>query len=220
MPTLTQDIAALQQQLATMLPADVRATIDRTTAEQVALHPERAALQVGQRMPDFTLPDATGRQVSSTVLRAAGPLLVTFYRGEWCPYCNLALQALQRELPALAERGVTLVAISPEQPDHALSMQQKHALAFPVLSDAGNRVAQSFGLVFTLSPELQPVYRGFGIELPERNGDGSQTLPLPGTFLVDRGGIVRAAWVDADYRRRLEPATAIAAIDALAKVAA
>lgn len=110
---------------------------------------------------------------------------------------------------------MTLVAISPELPDHTLTLQAKHGLAFPVLSDVGNAVARCFGLVFTLPQTLRPVYEGFGVNLPARNGDASFELPLPGTFLIDGDGNVLESFVDTDYRARLEPAVALAWIDRL-----
>lgn len=213
--SLRAELDATKQQVSQQLPADVLAAIERATAELVASHAERHALQPGHRMTDFVAPDETGRAVASRVLRTRGPLLITFYRGEWCPYCNLALRALQRELPAFAARGVSLLAVSPELPDHALAMQQKHGLGFPVLFDAASAVARSFGLVFTLPPELRPIYRRLGIDLPARNGDARHELPVPGSFLVDRNGVVLASFVDVDYRRRLEPADALAWVDRL-----
>ena len=213
--SLQAELDATRQQVGTQLPADVLAAIERATADLAAGHAARHALQPGQRMTDFVAPDASGQAVASMVLRSRGPLLITFYRGEWCPYCNLALRALQRELPAFTARGVSLVAISPELPDHALTMQQKHALAFPVLSDAASTVARSFGLVFALPPELRPVYRRLGIDLPGRNGNASHELPIPGSFLVSRDGVVLASFVEVDYRRRLEPADALAWVERL-----
>lgn len=210
---LRDELLAMKRQVGAMLPTDILATMDRATADLKATGLANRALQPGQRIFDFVLPDATSRPVASMALRARGPLLITFYRGEWCPYCNLALHALQRELPAFTARGVTVVAVSPEQPDHSMTMQEKHALAFPVLSDAGNVVARSFGLVFSLWPELRPIYTDLGIDLPGRNGDGSYALPMPGAFLVDQDGIVRASYAEADYRLRLEPAQALAWVD-------
>jgi peroxiredoxin len=219
-PRLAQELASMRQHFATELPIDVRRAMDDATATLVASGQARRTLQPGQCIVDFVLPDALGRPAASMALRAGGPLLITFYRGEWCPYCNLALRALQRELPAFTARGVTLVAISPEQPDHALTLQEKHGLAFPVLSDQGNAVARSFGLVFALPPKLRPVYASLGLDLPDRNGDASHELPMPGSFLVDREGIVLAAAVQADYRTRLEPADALDWIDRLLPTAA
>lgn len=211
--TLQSDLFFVKEQVAAQVPAPVLAAMDQATAELTASGQAQKALQPGQRMSDFVLTNATGRRVASMVLRAGGPLLITFYRGEWCPYCNLALRALQRELPAFARRGVTLVAISPELPDHSLTLQHKHGLAFEVLSDAGNAVARSFGLVFTLPEALRPIYEGFGVDLPARNADASFELPVPGTFLVGGDGTVLASFVDVDYRTRLEPAEALAWID-------
>ena len=213
--TLHDELQAVRQQVATQLPPDVLATMDGATTELANAGLAQRALQPGQCMTDFVLPDATGRRVASMALRARGPLLITFYRGEWCPYCNLALRALQRELPAFASRGVTLVAISPELPDHALTLQATHDLAYAVLSDAGNAVARCFGLVFTLPQTLRPLYQGFGVNLPARNGDASFELPLPGSFLIDSDGSVLASLVETDYRARLEPAVALAWIDRL-----
>lgn len=210
----------MRQHFAIQLPLDVQQAMDDATAALVVSGQARRSLQPGQCIVDFVLPDALGRPVASMALRAGGPLLITFYRGEWCPYCNLALRALQRELPAFTARGVTLVAISPELPDHALTLQQKHGLAFPVLSDHGNAVARSFGLVFALPPALRPVYARLGLDLPGRNGDPGHELPMPGSFLVDREGLVRAAAVQADYRHRLEPADALDWIDRLLPAAA
>ena len=213
--TLHDELLAVKEQVAAQFPADVLAAMDRASAELSNSGLPHKALQPGHRIADFVLPDATGRRVASMALRARGPLLVTFYRGEWCPYCNLALRALQRDLPAFASRGVTLVAISPELPHHSLTLEDKHGLAFSVLFDAGNAVARSFGLVFTLPQALRPVYEGFGVDLPARNGDASFELPLPGTFLIDGDGSVLASFVDTDYRARLEPAVALAWIDRL-----
>jgi len=214
-PTLAQDLASMRQRVAAELPGDVLGAMNDATAALLRSGQQHRTLQPGQHIVDFVLPDALGRPVASMALRAPGPLLITFYRGGWCPYCNLALRALQRELPGFIARGVTPVAISPEQPDHALALQDKHALAFPVLSDPGNTVARSFGLVFALPAALRPVYRRLGLDLPGRNGDDSHELPMPGSFLVDRDGIVRAAAVQADYRTRLEPADALNWIDKL-----
>lgn len=207
--SLEQDLRALTENVRTQAPADVLATIDAAVDTLATGGLAARTLRAGQRMPDFTLPDATGRQVSSAMLRERGPLLVIFYRGEWCPYCNLALRAFQAGHADFAALGVELVAISPEQPDHALTMQQKHALEFPVLSDAGLAVARNFGLVYTLDERLRPIYENFGVDLPARNGTASFELPVPANYLVDRDGTVLEAHVDVDYRRRLEPATAL-----------
>ncbi|NOR55016.1 MAG: redoxin domain-containing protein, partial [Sulfurovum sp.] len=134
-----------------------------------------------------------------------GPLVINFYRGGWCPYCNLELQAFQDVLPQIKELGAQLVAISPNLPDKSLSSIEKHALSFQVLSDVQNKVSRQFGLVYTLDEKLQPLYKQMGIDLPEFNGDESYELPLPATYVVDSKGMIKLAFAPADYTKRLDP---------------
>jgi peroxiredoxin len=177
---------------------------------------ERNALKPGDRAPDFTLPDATGRSVSLSERLKDGPVVLKFYRGGWCPYCNLELRAYQKALPELAAVGAQLVAVSPESPDHSLSTKEKNALAFSVLSDRGGATARAYRLAFQLSPELKALYQSRGRDLAEWNG-GDWTLPVPGTFVVGTDGRIVLAHVDADYRSRLEPSEAVAAARAAAR---
>jgi peroxiredoxin len=132
--------------------------------------------------------------------------VVTFYRGEWCPFCNLQLRAYQRILPQIQSLGATLVAISPQTPDHSLSTVEKKELTFTVLSDVGNRVARAYRIVFTLEESIRPLYTTIGSDLPSFNSDASWELPMPATFLVAQDGTVRLAFVAEDYTHRLEPA--------------
>lgn len=173
------------------------------------------SLQVGANAPDFELPDPTGKRVKLSALLANGPVVLNFYRGEWCPYCNLEIRALQQLLPEFQQLGAQVVAISPELPDSSLTMQEKHELSFPVLSDVGNRVARDYGLVFALDVSLRPLYKGFGIDIPAHNGDDSYELPVPATYVVDSTGQVRYAYAEADYTLRAEPAEVLAAVKAL-----
>lgn len=159
-PSLAHELASMRQQVAMQLPADVRRAMDDATAQLVASGQIRRSLQPGQRIVDFVLPDALAQPVASMALRARGPLLITFYRGEWCPYCNLALRALLH----------------------------KHALAFPVLSDRGNVVARSFGLVFALPPALRPVYAALGHVAPGRAGRRTPRHPCRPESLSGRHG--------------------------------
>ncbi len=169
----------------------------------------KAALKPGDSFPSFDLPDANGALVSSSGLLARGPLLMTFYRGEWCPYCNIALKALQDKLPAISAAGVTLVAVSPQLPDHSLTTRQKQGLAYPVLSDTGNILARQLGIVFALSEEIKPLYKAFHIDLLARNGEATFELPVPASYLVGQDGVILERYLDPDYRRRLDPATAL-----------
>ena len=173
------------------------------------------APKVGGSAADFELPDQLGRSVRSADLRAKGPLVISFYRGNWCPYCNLELHALKQYQPQMSEFGATLVMISPQLPDESLSAAEKYELTSPVLSDVGNVVARQYGLVFELSEHLRPMYAQFGIDLPKYNGTNTFELPVPGTFVLDRAGVVRAAHANPDYKKRMEPGEIIETLAAL-----
>ena len=189
-------------------------TIDGSIQALKATGIQSAVLKKGQAAPDFTLPNALGRRVSSQALREKGPLVVSFYRGTWCSYCNVEILALQQHPAEIRALGAELVAITPEVPDETVSMTEKHGLAFEVLSDVGNEVARSFGLVWTLPEEVRGLYGRFGIDLVRANGDDSWQLPIPGTFIVSRDGTLVEAFADPDYRNRLDPAAVLAALKA------
>lgn len=173
-------------------------------------------LAVGDAAPNFTLADAVGRPVTLSDLLAQGPVVLTFYRGEWCPFCNLQLRSLQEALPRFHELGATLVAISPQAPDHALSLTEKYELDFPVLSDLDQSVIRDYRVQFTLSGDLEDLQVNvFQNDPAIQNADHSRSLPVPATFVIDRDGVVRAAFVSADWRYRPEPADIIAALEAL-----
>jgi len=205
MNSLARQLADYQAGFKQRAPSDRVAMMEAATAQLRATGIETAALQVGAEMPALTLPDAAGKPVELKALNANGPLVIVFYRGGWCPYCNLELREWQRLLPQLRELGATLVAISPQTPDNSLSTAEKNELAFPVLSDSQLAAAQAFGIAFSLSPELVELYAKVGNDLPTLNGNGLWVLPLPATYLIDRSGVVAWAHVEADYRQRAEP---------------
>lgn len=212
--SLATELQAVTESVRQKAPENVFATMEAATAKLAATGITDQALQPGQAMPDFELPDATGKRVSSSDLRARGLLLISFYRGNWCPYCNLELQALQAHLDDITAHDTTLVAISPETPDQSLTTQEKFDLKFPVLTDAGNQVARQFGLIFTLDESLRPIYDSFGIDITTHNGDQSFELPVPATYLVAADGTVLNRFIDVDYRERLAPETALAWLQA------
>ncbi len=203
--TLTQQLADDQAGFKQRAPADRVAMMEAATAQLRATGIEARALKVGAELPALTLSDATGRPVDLRALNASGPLVIVFYRGGWCPYCNLELRDWQRLLPQLHELGATLMAISPQTPDNSLSTAEKNELAFPVLSDSSLAAAQAFGIAFTLSPELVALYSQVGNDLPTLNGNGKWVLPIPATYVIDAIGHVMLAHVEADYRERAEP---------------
>jgi peroxiredoxin len=176
------------------------------------------ALKVGQSAPVFTLPDALGDQVSLQALLAKGPVVVSFYRGEWCPFCNIELRALEEALPKMRALGATLIAISPEKPDHGIVATEKNKLTFPVLSDFGNKVARQFGIVFQVGQNLNEFSKNaFKNDIALRNGEDSYALPVPATYVIDTAGVIRFAHVDVDYMLgRAEPEAVVAALETIA----
>lgn len=206
------ELVALEQERRAKRPAELQAVMDQATDDLAASGMAGGFLQVGDVAPDFVLPDALGNAVALADLRAQGPVVLAFYRGAWCPYCNLEVQLLQQALPDIQALGATLVAISPQTPDNSLSLAEKHGLAFPVLSDAGNAVARRFGLVFTVPEALRAVYDKLGIDIPAHNGDGSFELPVPGTYVVGRDGTIAFAYANVDYTRRVAVGDILAAL--------
>lgn len=205
---LANQIAALEKALASQAPAAVLATFRREIEALARSGIVASGLHEGASAPDFTLPNVYGRPMTLSRLLAEGPVVLTFYRGEWCPYCNLQLLAFQAILSQIRELGATLIAVSPQTPDNSLTTAEKKGLTFPVLSDSGNQVARSYRLVFSLSETL----RAINANLPAYNGDDSWELPMPGTFVISPNGTVRLAFVDADWTKRLEPAAILEAL--------
>jgi peroxiredoxin len=197
------------------IPADVRAVMQRAARELAESGQADEALTVGGKAPSFTLPSATGRTIVLDDLLADGPVVLTFYRGAWCPYCNIALRSLQQHHDAITARGAHLVAVSPQVPDESLSHAEKDELAFDVLSDLGCETAKQFGLAFDLPDDLAAVYVGLGIDLNRSNGGHARTLPIPATYVIDPDGTIRWAFVNSDYTTRAEPADILAALDNL-----
>jgi peroxiredoxin len=173
------------------------------------------SLGIGQDLPPIVLPDATGAVVDVDDLLARGPVVISFYRGGWCPYCNIELRGLQQRLPDIRRFGGTLVAISPETPDASMTTLERNELEFPVLSDAHNRVARRFGIVHQIDPQVVELQLGNGVDVAAINGDELVEVPLPATYVVDQGGVVRYAAADPDYTRRPDPDDVVAALEAL-----
>lgn len=212
---LQQQLDAFRAQAQGVLSDEIREQLMRPIQRLIASSAASQALQEGEQAPDFTLPDARGRSVTLSHLLKQGPVVIIFYRGAWCPYCNLTVRAYQAALPRLQELGTSLIAISPQTPDQSLSMAERNELAFAVLSDAGNQVARQFGLVFTVDEAVRAVYQQVGADLPAYNGNERWELPIPGTFLLDQAGMVRLAFVDPNFTHRLDPSLVTAQIEKL-----
>ncbi len=169
-------------------------------------------IKVGDKLPAFNLVNQDGTSVSSADLLAQGPLVISFFRGVWCPYCNIELQSLEEWAEAFREAGAHLVTIAPQQATSARKTRDNNSLSFDVLIDQGNAYARSLGLAFSLPEDLRAVYLGFGIDLPEHNGDDSWTLPMPARLVVDRTGTVIYADITPDYTVRPDPSETLAAV--------
>ena len=174
------------------------------------------ALKVGDHAPEFQLPSASGKKVKLSELISRGPVVVTWYRGGWCPYCNIALRGFHKALPEIPAEGATLVAISPETPDNSLTTVEKNHLDFEVLSDRGNKAAHAYGVAYKIPTVIGEQFKG-RLDLAKHNGDGSGELPLGATYIIDRDGIIRYAFVDADYRKRAEPSAVLEVLRGLNK---
>jgi peroxiredoxin len=214
-PTYADQRDEFNAGLVAQAPAEVVEGFGRIVAEQAAVDYAARAPKVGDRAPGFTLPDQVGRQVSLASELEQGPVVLVFYRGEWCPYCNLILRTYGLRAAEFSERGARLVAVSPQTPDNSLTMGEKHGLEFPVLSDEGGEVIGAYGLRYEVEGHARELFEAIGNDLAKFNGKGGWILPAPAVFVIDREGIVRFAGVNADYTQRVEPEEAFAALDSL-----
>lgn len=214
--SLSHQLADTAAQNARQIPAEAQEIMRNADAELAGSSLIDASLKYGDIAPDFALPNAIGQTIRLSGLSKRGPVILSFYRGGWCPFCNLELRALQQALPDFERYGARLVAISPELAEHADSTADQLGLSFEVLSDVGNQVARQFGLVFQVPESLRAVYAQFGIDLPARNGDDTFELPVPATYVVDEDRRIAYAFVNTDYKQRAEPTKVIHALRRLA----
>jgi len=214
--TIADRVAKMHEGIAGQIPAEVLGVFRAEHADLDARGIPTGIAQPGDTLGDFELLDAHGTPTALSAALGARAAVVVLYRGAWCPYCNLALRAYQDDLvPALADKGVALVAISPQKPDGSLSAQEKNALTFAVLSDPGNKIANRLG-VMTVSPDdAQAAQRAMGLDLPEVNADGTHGIPMPTVVIIDPTGVIR--WIDVhpNYTTRTEVSDILAALDTL-----
>jgi peroxiredoxin len=213
--SLQEELESFVARSRTQLPPDVLAAVERSIDELKSSGLEERALSVGDRAPDFTLCNALGHPVSLSNFLTRGPLIISFYRGSWCPYCNLELRAYQLIIGDIREAGGDFIAILPQTPDRSLTISEKNAFAFEVLSDPANKTAKAFGIAHTVPEIVRRIVASFGEPLANHNGGHDELLPFPATFVIDRDGWIVDAHVDPDFRRRLEPSDALAALHRL-----
>jgi peroxiredoxin len=204
--TITKQVADYHRETAGQLPAEVAAAFAAEPPELAAAGLPIGTAQPGDRMPDGELLDVDGKPTTLAETLGARPAVIIFYRGAWCPYCNLALRTYQAQLvPALAGRGVPLVAISPQTPDGSLSTRETKELTFTVLSDPGNQLADQLGIRTAPTEGVRAAQLQLGLDLAQVNADGTTALPMPTVIVVDAAGVIR--WIDVhpDYTTRTEP---------------
>jgi peroxiredoxin len=202
---LREIFAERKELIAKYVPAETLAIHAQAVAELKQRNVAENILPVGAKAPSFELPDHNGKIVSSSDLLANGRLVICFIRGRWCPFCVGQMEAMNLVVPQIEQAGATLAAISPHTVKQAFFMHDQHRLRFPLLSDAGNKVARQFGLTYRVPAMQEAVYRRAFVNLPFTNGDDSWELPIPATYIVDRDGTIVYASANEDYTERPEP---------------
>jgi len=206
---LDEQSKKLKQKLHRFTPKFIKNIMNESAKNLALLGIEKKALKLGDSAPSFILVNALGENINSIELLKNGPLVISFYRGAWCPFCNLELAAYQEVLPEIQALGSQLVAISPELPDKSMTLSEKHKLKFQILSDTNNLIAKKFGIVFTVDKKLRRLYRLMNINLSSAQGNKNYELPVPATYIIDKNGIIILSHVDTDYTNRLDPSEVI-----------
>jgi peroxiredoxin len=174
-------------------------------------------IKVGQKAPGFILNNAFGKPISLNAKLKEGPVVLVFYRGAWCPFCNMHLHVLQESLPELKKYGAQLITITPQTPDKSVEQFKEKGNPFEVLSDLNSNVMKDYNLYFELPADLVEVYKKHGLDVEAYNGTGRAVLPIPGSFVIDTDGIVRAMHADVDYKARMEPSAIVNALRIIQK---
>jgi peroxiredoxin len=213
--SLADQLAKLKHDFEAKAPPETIEKIHRATAELARSGILERTLKKGDLAPEFVLPDVNGVPVSSADLRRNGPLIVSFFRGKWCPYCNLELSALAKIYPRVKELGAELVVISPQKSEFSADLVKPYRIGFPILRDFHNEIAEQFGIAFTLPEYLDALYREFGNDSKAWNETEVWQLPIPARFLITPDGTIADAEVNPDYTVRPEPETILERLKAL-----
>jgi peroxiredoxin len=216
---LSEQTRQLTENFISGLPQDDQATVQQAFEIILNSNSGDQALRQGNMAPDFQLPNAKGGETKLSDQLQQGPVVISFYRGGWCPYCNLEFKALSDSLPQIRDLGANLIGISPELPDYSMSTVEKHQLPFEVLSDVGNKISREYGIVMEMPAEMRPLYLQWGLDVPTVNGDDSWELPIPATYVIDQDGKITFAYINKNYTERCEPEHIIASLKALTEPA-
>lgn len=204
MNVLAKQIEQLNQELSSQLPQEIMEAFGKSIDDLKTKGIDKKSIQIGDKMPEFSLPNAVGNRISSGEILRNGKIILAFYRGSWCPYCNLELRFLQENLSGIKDKNAVLIAISPQSPDHSLTMVEKNNLEFEVLTDVNNDFAKKLGIVFQLQDFVLPYYKNLGIDLLAFNKSDENTLPVPAVFVVDENNVVVYKFLDVNYMSRID----------------
>lgn len=204
MNTLAMEIEQLNCELSSQLPKEMLDAFVHSIEDLKTKNIGQNSIQIGDKIPEFSIPNAVGKKVDSQEILKNGKIILAFYRGSWCPYCNLELKFLQDNLSRIKEKNAVLVAISPQSPDHSLTMAEKNNLKFEVLTDHNNDFAKKLGIVFQLQDFVLPYYQDLGIDLSLFNNNNENTLPVPAVFVVDKNGKILYKFLDVNYMSRVD----------------
>ena len=204
MNELAKQIEQFNNELATQVPQEVLEAFGKSIEDLQKKKIEEKSIKLGEIMPEFLLPNVKNEIINSNEILKNGKMIIAFYRGSWCPYCNLELKILQDHLPKIKDKNATLVAISPQSPDNSLTVVEKHNLTFEVLTDTDNLFAKQLGISFELQDFVLPYYQALGIDLMHFNKNNDNSLPVPAVFVIDQNGKIIYKFVDANYMNRID----------------
>lgn len=197
-------IEKLNNDLSSKLPQETLKAFEQSIKDLKTKSTELKSIQIGEEIPEFSLPNAYGKMVDSSEILKKHKMILAFYRGSWCPYCNLELNFLQKNLSGIKNKNTVLVAISPQSPDHSLPMAERNKLEFEILTDFNNAFAEKLGIVFQLQDFVIPYYQDLGINLSDYNKNENNTLPVPAIFVVDKDRVVTYKFLDVNYMNRVD----------------
>lgn len=217
MNDLRKELEMLKERAVQRMPENITAKFNEAIAELKAIEAS-FGLPVGFKAPNFTLENQAGTPIELAQILKEEIVVLFFYRGDWCPYCNLQLAAYQEMIPTLEFHGARLVAVNPQLPDKSMGLAEKHQLGYDILSDVDLAVADAFKIKFSLPDYLQTIYKDLGLDLEVHNANHKWELPLAATFIIDKNGTIISRFIDTDYKNRMEPKSILEVLEALPKL--